>query len=74
MTRHFFKILPATGALAPFATPALADTGFGHGGAMMWGMGWMGIVWILVPLALVLGIVAVLRYLPGSDGAGKNRT
>jgi len=45
------------------AAPALADSGEAHGTGVMWGMGGMGIVWILILIALVLGILALIKYL-----------
>lgn len=63
MEHRPYRMLPAAGAFAAFATPVLADSGFGHGGGMMWGMGAMGIHWIVALVVLVLGIFALIKYL-----------
>jgi hypothetical protein len=39
----------------------MMDSDFMHGGSMMWGVG----IWLLILIALVLGIAALIKYLKG---------
>ena len=72
MKRRQKSILKTAGASAVLAVPAaaLADSGWGPGHGAMWGMGWMGVGWILVVVLLVLGVFALFKSLGG--GAGKD--
>jgi hypothetical protein len=39
-------------------------------GAMGWMMGAMGLVWVLIILALILGVAALLKYLLSTKRSG----